>query len=231
MNRILGKVTAFIVRQRRAQWELLIFAHPTAGVQVPAGTVEEGETFEDAALREVYEETGLAHMHLVKALTELSYSLKDNRYAFLQATPLFREPALTSEQMSIGYGNDSLFHRGMIVSVERQIEGWSEIRHEEYDLNVSPSAIQFSVRGWVPSHYLSAQQTRRFFLLTPTRETPDTWEHQAEDRYLFRLYWVPLVPQPQLITGQDKWLDMVYDQLLTLPENENARYNPASSGK
>src|SRR5581483_243557 len=117
MNRVLGKVTAFIVRQRCTQGELLVFAHPTAGVQVPSGTVEEGETFEDAALREVYEETGLAHVHLVKTLTESSYSLRDNRYAFLQTTPLFREPALTSERMDIGYGDGSLFRRGMIVSL------------------------------------------------------------------------------------------------------------------
>ena len=42
--------------------ELLVFTHrefPEAGVQVPAGTVEEGETLDAAVLREVHEETGL----------------------------------------------------------------------------------------------------------------------------------------------------------------------------
>jgi 8-oxo-dGTP pyrophosphatase MutT (NUDIX family) len=214
MNHILGKVTAFIVRHSHAHRELLVLAHPTAGIQVPAGTVEEGETFEDAVLREIHEETGLEQVQLVKTLTESSYSLQGKRSAFLQATPLFREPSLASAPVDIGYGDGSCFRRGMVVSLHREGEGRSEIVHEEYDLNVSPPKIQFSVRGWVPSHYLSAQQVRRFFLLTPTRETPDTWEHLAEGRYLFRLHWEPLVPKPQLIAPQDEWLNMVYDQLM-----------------
>lgn len=209
VNHVLGKVTAFIVRQHHAQRELLVFAHPTAGIQVPAGTVEEEETFEDAVLREVHEETGLEQIRLVKLLAESSYSLEGNRHAFLQKTPLFSEPSLTSVPVDVGYG--SLFHRGMVVLLHREVEGWSEIVHEEYDLNVSPPTVQFSVRGWVPSHYLSAQQTRRFFLLTPTQETPDTWSHLAEGRYLFRLYWTPLVPKPQLIAGQDEWLRRVVE--------------------
>src|SRR6266567_3503243 len=199
MNHVLGKVTAFIVRQRSSQRELLVFAHPTAGIQVPAGTVEESDTFEDAVLREIHEETGLEQVRLVKTLTESSYSLKEPLQAFLRPTPLFSEPSLTSAPVDIGYGDGSLFRRGMIVSLHREVEGWSEIIHEEYDLNVNPPKIQFSIRGWVPSHYLTAQQTRRFFLLTPTQETPDTWELLAEDRYLFRLHWIPLVPRPQLM--------------------------------
>jgi 8-oxo-dGTP pyrophosphatase MutT (NUDIX family) len=216
MTHILGKVTAFVIRQNHSQRELLVFAHPTAGIQVPAGTVEDGETFEDSVLREIHEETGLEQeqVRLVKTLAESSYSLKERRCAFLQATPLFSEPSLTSAPVDIGYGDGSSFRRGMVVLLHREVEGWSEIIHEEYDLNVSPPKTQFSVRGWVPSHYLSAQQVRRFFLLTPTRETPGMWEHLAEERYLFRLHWMPLVPRPQLIPPQDEWLNMVYDQLV-----------------
>jgi 8-oxo-dGTP pyrophosphatase MutT (NUDIX family) len=210
----LDKVTAFIVRQRNAQRELLVFAHPTAGVQVPAGTVEEGELFEDVALREAQEETGLEGVQLVKELARSSYSLQDNHYAFLRATPLFREPVLTAEQVDIGYGDRSMFRRGMIVSLERSEGNWSEIRHEEFDLNADPPALQFSVRGWVPSRYISVQQSRRFFLLTATQETPASWDQLTEGRYLFHLYWVPLVPRPQLMPPQDEWLDLVYEQLL-----------------
>jgi 8-oxo-dGTP pyrophosphatase MutT (NUDIX family) len=213
-NHILGKATAFIIRRRDAQRELLVFAHPTAGVQVPAGTVEEGEAFENAALREAQEETGLECMHLVKELAQYSYSLQNNRYAFLCATPLFRELALTSERIDIGYGDGSIFRRGMIVSLERVEDNWSEIRHDEFDLNVDPPKLQFSVRGWVPSRCLSARQSRRFFLLTTAQETPASWDHLAEGHHLFHLYWVPLVPRPRLIPPQDEWLDLVYEQLL-----------------
>ena len=54
------KVVAYITRED----ELLVFRHrdfPEAGLQVPAGTVEEGETPDAAVLREVQEETGLPH--------------------------------------------------------------------------------------------------------------------------------------------------------------------------
>ena len=58
MANTVKKVVAYITRGD----ELLVFTHrdsPEAGVQVPAGTVEEGETLDAAVLREVHEETGL----------------------------------------------------------------------------------------------------------------------------------------------------------------------------
>ncbi len=41
---------------------------PSAGTQVPGGTVEPGESLEAAVLREAYEETGLEGLRLVRAL-------------------------------------------------------------------------------------------------------------------------------------------------------------------
>ena len=52
---------------------LLIFSHPNApeaGLQVPAGTIDDCETPEAAALREAREETGLDDLELVAALGE-----------------------------------------------------------------------------------------------------------------------------------------------------------------
>lgn len=56
---LVRKVVAYVVHGRR----LLVFTHDDvsieiAGVQVPAGSIEHGETPEDAAVREVFEETG-----------------------------------------------------------------------------------------------------------------------------------------------------------------------------
>lgn len=52
---------------------LLVFTHPhapEAGIQVPAGTVEEGEDPAEAVLREATEETGLRGLKLVGFLGE-----------------------------------------------------------------------------------------------------------------------------------------------------------------
>ena len=61
------KAFAYITWQGR----LLVFRQPDfpeAGVQVPAGTIEVDEMPEAAVLREAYEETGLAHLTVVRFL-------------------------------------------------------------------------------------------------------------------------------------------------------------------
>lgn len=61
------KAYAYIVQFDR----LLVFREPDfpeAGVQVPGGTVELGETYSQAALREAQEETGLSKLRLVRKL-------------------------------------------------------------------------------------------------------------------------------------------------------------------
>lgn len=61
------KVFAYITRGPEEQKELLVFEHqgePEAGLQVPGGTIEEGEMLIDALYREVQEETGLPRVVL-----------------------------------------------------------------------------------------------------------------------------------------------------------------------
>jgi ADP-ribose pyrophosphatase YjhB (NUDIX family) len=56
------KVIAYIYRIKNHQTEVLVFDHdqmPEAGTQVVGGTVEEGEDFDLAMLREINEESGL----------------------------------------------------------------------------------------------------------------------------------------------------------------------------
>ena len=66
------KVVAYITRVGvGGGLELLVFEHrdfPDAGVQVPAGTVEEGEGIGEALLREIEEETGLPGCRVVREL-------------------------------------------------------------------------------------------------------------------------------------------------------------------
>jgi 8-oxo-dGTP pyrophosphatase MutT (NUDIX family) len=52
----LDKVTAFVTRSGDFGVELLLFRHPNEGIQLPAGTVEEGEAPAAAVIREVYVE-------------------------------------------------------------------------------------------------------------------------------------------------------------------------------
>lgn len=67
MVSLIEKVVTYITKDGN----LLVFLHqdfPEAGVQVPSGTVKEGETPIQAAFREVFEETGLKNVEYVSYL-------------------------------------------------------------------------------------------------------------------------------------------------------------------
>jgi 8-oxo-dGTP diphosphatase len=69
---------AFIYLTRGTR-ELLLLAHPEhpeAGLQVPAGTIEAGESPEQAAIRELTEETGLDAFHIHAFLGEATYDMR-----------------------------------------------------------------------------------------------------------------------------------------------------------
>ena len=63
MKVITEKVIAYITQEDK----LLVFRHPfhpEAGIQVPAGTIEPGESPQEAVLREAHEETGFSELEL-----------------------------------------------------------------------------------------------------------------------------------------------------------------------
>ncbi|MCO5222401.1 MAG: NUDIX domain-containing protein [Thermomicrobiales bacterium] len=61
------KAFAYIVRDRRLV-VLIHPGHPEAGIQVPAGTMRDGESPEEAVIREATEETGLSGLEPVRLL-------------------------------------------------------------------------------------------------------------------------------------------------------------------
>src|SRR4051794_18268544 len=74
------KAFAYITRGE----ELLVFHHrdvslEVAGIQVPAGTIRDGEAAADAALREAIEETGLDEVSLVGYLGSADYDVRPGR--------------------------------------------------------------------------------------------------------------------------------------------------------
>ncbi|HEU5315355.1 MAG TPA: NUDIX domain-containing protein [Chloroflexota bacterium] len=71
---------AYVTHGAPGRERLLIFSHPEApeaGLQVPAGTLEEGEPPDLGALREAHEETGLAELELVGFLGERRRDMRE----------------------------------------------------------------------------------------------------------------------------------------------------------
>ena len=79
MTRFVGKVYAYITHGER----LLVLrqpASPDAGIQIPGGTIEPGETPETAVLREAYEETGLEDLTIHCYLGHSNFDLRPYGY-------------------------------------------------------------------------------------------------------------------------------------------------------
>ncbi|HDR7794809.1 TPA: NUDIX domain-containing protein [Bacillus luti] len=76
------KVHAYVTREKEGIMQLLVFKHrdlPEAGIQVPGGTVDEGEMLEAAVLREVQEESGLRHLCIEKFLADYIIHVKEKQ--------------------------------------------------------------------------------------------------------------------------------------------------------
>ncbi|MEO0355245.1 MAG: NUDIX domain-containing protein [Cyanobacteria bacterium P01_A01_bin.3] len=76
-----AKVVCYVTKGGK----LLVFRHvdysyEEVGIQVPAGSIRPGETPEQAALREVKEETGLAEFESVAFLGRQDYDISPYRY-------------------------------------------------------------------------------------------------------------------------------------------------------
>lgn len=72
-----NKVYAYITRRDH----LLVFRHvdfPEAGIQVPGGTLEEGEEPADAVLREACEETGLVELRMMSYLGKHEWHISNS---------------------------------------------------------------------------------------------------------------------------------------------------------
>jgi 8-oxo-dGTP pyrophosphatase MutT (NUDIX family) len=192
------KVTAFVARAAGVGQELLLFTHPYAGVQIPAGTVEPDETPQAAALREAREETGLFHLTDVRYLGCEELDLPQGMRAILEGHTVYARPDETSFDWA-------RLPRGTWVRLLREVPGWSQITFEEPDRLPDPQYASYQITGWVPAQVLAARQRRFFYLLEYRGETPRRWT-VATDHHTFELFWAPLARLPEIIPPQDGWL-------------------------
>ena len=82
--KIVDKAVPVVVRWRSNKFELLVFDHPLAGRQLVKGTIEEGESAEAAAVRELFEESGLEGVSQAIFLGVQEYVEVGQRWHFFQ---------------------------------------------------------------------------------------------------------------------------------------------------
>jgi 8-oxo-dGTP pyrophosphatase MutT (NUDIX family) len=201
MSRILEKVTAFVTRSTPGGEELLMFEHPYAGFQIPAGTVEAGEAPEDAVLREAAEETGLLGFHLRAGLGSEDWRLPEVLRFIAERTTVYGRPDPTSFDWSF-------LPRGTLVHVERAVPGFSQVTFQEWDRWPERNYLSMRITGWVPDGVLATVRRRHFFHLLHPGDTPAHWTVPV-DNHLFRLFWAPLDRLPRPTSPQDGWLSFL----------------------
>jgi 8-oxo-dGTP pyrophosphatase MutT (NUDIX family) len=193
--RELLKVTSFIVHERA---HVLLLRHPNAGIQFPAGTIEDGETPATAALREAREETGLADFGAPVAAGEHVETLVPPASTTGTKTPVYFRPDTASTSWFF-------IRRGLGVTIERRHGDFAQITHEEFDQVPNPNYVTARVTGWVKSDTLAQIRRRHFFVLPFTGEMRPEWT-QEDDGHVFGLFWAPIDALPPIIPPQDQWI-------------------------
>jgi 8-oxo-dGTP pyrophosphatase MutT (NUDIX family) len=205
----LHKVTAFITRGLPVPRDLLIFQHPSAGLQVPAGTVEPGETPRDAVLREAHEESGLKQLAIISALGVQRIELADDEAymstpALLQTLPDKSSTLVSAFILKRGVRVRLLGHEGMYV----------RISHEDGVRRDDDFVVTKRYTGWVPQHSITRHVERHFYHLIGGDDTPKEWFVRAEPEHIFQVMWTPLRSDIALAPPQDQWLRDVYARLM-----------------
>ncbi len=203
------KVTAFITRTGpQGQPQLLLFQHPQAGVQIPAGTVDEGEDWQTAVLREASEETGLTQLTIQRYLGQIENELEPDEMILNRDSQIFSQP----DEQSLPF--QPLFTRGNTFKVGERNGRFRQITYLEYDQLPNPRAITLYVVGWLPEDSLSQHKTRHYVHLICQEDTQDRWSLPGDNNHIFSPFWADLQPKPSIISPQNRWLDDVYQILL-----------------
>ena len=191
------KVTCFVTRRIDGQDHFALLKHPYAGNQIPAGTVEEGESFADAAIREAGEETGLDALRIVAEWASERNETSRGKAFILKTSTIYARPDLQSFDWVT-------MPRGVIVDTLDTRNGFIQIDYTEPEA-LGFEKTSFRVTGWVRQDDLATTVERRHFHLAYTGETKRReWEVNV-DHHLFTLAWHPIAEDPNLQEPFDGW--------------------------
>lgn len=199
MPRIVEKVTAFVTRPSPTGPDLLLFRHPNAGIQIPAGTVEDDETPEAAVLREAAEETGLASLSVQRYLGHRDEPPAAGYRLAVEPTAVYSRP----DPASFDWAH---LRKGIPVKVNRVANGYTHVTYEEFDRVPDPQYVTLCIIGWVPDRALTGKRTRHFFHLQLEGSSEESWTVHI-DNHMFTLFWASIDNLPEIIYPQNEWLE------------------------
>jgi 8-oxo-dGTP pyrophosphatase MutT (NUDIX family) len=201
------KVTAFVIREVRENADILLFEHPDAGTQLPAGTVEINEKPEEAVIREVAEETGVTSIVAVKLLGRQLVIMSDGEMTTLRMTKLFNEPSYDSS--SSGFA----LTRGSTVRVQNTVGDFSMVVTDPLIFGEQSDTRVNNIEGYVRTSLLTDRIERYFFHLLSIDDRQEQWDVKA-DGLIFRCFWTPLRSKIEINKWQQSWLGDYREDLI-----------------
>lgn len=187
---MVDKVACLITRGGPDGPELCVFEHPSAGIQLPAGTLEVGEDPLAGALREAFEETGLDGLRVE---SELGW------------TPASPTPV------------DAVVARTIQVGATTVPRGYYAKVLEEGPMECLVRVA--GVEGRVERTSLAFDGQRHLVHLTTPEPAPGEWWVATPDGggMIWRCHWVPLDRRRYLNDWHEDWLDRVRPALVSAP--------------
>lgn len=203
MDNVIGKVTCFITRKKEDKLELLLIQHPSAGIQIPAGTVEIHEDYDQAATREAIEETGIKEFVSCNLIGSQEQYL-EGKYIIYDEAKIYSKPHTSSFQWAE-------IRRGITVLHERNHGEFVQISYVEGDKYPDPEYITYQITGWVEESKLVSKVKRQFYHLQSNSQFD---EREIEtDNQKFKLFWSPLNNLPQIVSPQNEWLEYLFKEM------------------
>jgi 8-oxo-dGTP pyrophosphatase MutT (NUDIX family) len=198
---IAQKVTALVTCRHADRDYLLVFQHPYAGIQIPAGTVEDGEEVAAAARREAEEETGLINFPPGRFLGLREEIFPADKALMAVTSTAYARPDTSSF-------NWASVRNGIAVQILRVQGGFTQINYEEWDRMIDPQFISYRITGWVPTHVLAIQGERYFYQFEVAGDPTESWTVET-DNHRFQLFWAPLDDLPEINPYQAWWTQML----------------------
>jgi 8-oxo-dGTP pyrophosphatase MutT (NUDIX family) len=187
--------------------ELLVFQHPSAGLQLPAGTVEDGEEPAVAVVREVVEETGILDAEIVRLLDIEVTLLPNHQRAVRNPSRLLAEPRSDAATVEMVGRSGFLLDVGELDGLFRQVT------HRDYEFVEGVFVPVRSVDGWMLDEELARRIVRHHYELRTPSPTQDRWAHSAEGEFDCELYWTEIREDIGLVASNQAWLRFVIDKL------------------
>lgn len=115
------KVFVYVIRTKKESVDLLVFVSlDEPGYEVPKGSVEPGESLEEAVHREVYEESGIEGLRIIKELGKTLWGDEEQHFFLAEAPSTVAD---VFEYQVTGEGIDRGFwYRYRWLEIERGLE-------------------------------------------------------------------------------------------------------------